>query len=224
MGCGGSGAGADGGAGSAGGGHGGTTGGGAGHGGKGGGGHDGGAGADGGVAANMTWKENGVARSAVAIANRFISTRADSLSVLGGDIPAGATVSFVVSMGGTLGGTYACGVPTDGGTDSAALTYDNRRVTLPEETCTITLTFTQAADGTHATGTFEGMLPSGDGGTTSLTEGMFDIPRRRRRAAERRAPLQRVSTVTSADRPGAQLDVGRRVDPARCAPARAAPP
>jgi hypothetical protein len=123
----------------------------------------------------LTWKENGVMRTALApIANRYITPHLDSLSVLGGDIAARATVSFVVSTGGTLGGSYTCGVALDGGTDSAAFTYDNHEA--PAETCTITVTFAAGADGLpHVMGTFEATLP-GDGGTTTLTDGQFDIP------------------------------------------------
>lgn len=139
------------------------------------GGSTGAAGASGTTIGLLTWKEDGAMRTALApIANRTITAHVDSLSVLGGDIAARATVSFVVSTGGTLGGSYTCGVALDGGTDSAALTYDNRAAAA--ETCMITVAFTTGPDGLpHVTGTFEATLP-GDGGTTTLTDGQYDIP------------------------------------------------
>jgi hypothetical protein len=140
-------------------------------------GHDGGA-DTGGALSMMTWKENGVLRTATStLANRYTTPALDSLSLVGADLPAGATVSLAVGAGSgaVLGGTYACGVSLDGGTSSAALTYDNRPAPAGE-TCSITVTFTTGADGhPHASGTFDATLP-GDGGTTTLTEGKFDVP------------------------------------------------
>jgi hypothetical protein len=138
-------------------------------------GHD--AGADGAVSlATLTWKEDGIARTATsAIANRYSTTGADSLSVLGTDVPASATLSFVVSTGMTLGGTYNCGPPALGSTNTAALNYDNRPVPTTE-TCTIAVTFAPGPDGQpHVTGTFEATLPM-EAGVTTLSEGRFDLP------------------------------------------------
>jgi hypothetical protein len=183
VGCGSSGAATDGGAGTGGTAHGGGGGSSGGAGPDGGGGGNGGAGRDGGTDAGgalstMTWKENGVLRIATStLANRYISSALDSLSLVGADFPHGATVSIAVGMGGgtALAGTYACGVLLDGGPASAALTYDNRPAP-PGETCSVTVTFTAGGDGLpRASGTFEATLPS-DGGATTLTEGKFDVP------------------------------------------------
>jgi hypothetical protein len=126
----------------------------------------------------FTWKENGIARLATStLANRYVSGVSDSLTVLGTDIAASATVSFVVSTGGgsVLGGSYACGVALGAGFDSAALGYDNQTVPT-DETCAITISFgVDLAGLPHVSGTFQATLP-GDGGTVTLTEGQFDLP------------------------------------------------
>jgi hypothetical protein len=127
----------------------------------------------------LTWKENGVPRTATSVvASRFVGASSESLGVQGTDSAAGATLSFLVSRDASpmLAGTHTCGSTSDGGAPAtAALSYGNATVPA-NETCTITLTFSTGSDGQpHVTGTFEATVPSASG-TITLTEGTFDLP------------------------------------------------
>ena len=133
----------------------------------------GGAGSSGsGGVPDVTWKENGVLRTATyaSLATRHTTAASDTFNFVATDFPASATLSFAVSSQALLDGTYACG--SDGGS-IVAVSYNN--VATTDQSCSLTVSFTTDSAGkARATGTFEAVtvIPAG---TKTLTEGLFDV-------------------------------------------------
>jgi len=127
----------------------------------------------------VTWKDDGTQECASnAEAIRMSSTGAsmtDTLEIVVTQLNITTGLSIVISSPTTLGGSYDCVVSPSSVVEITY--YDPAANSTVVQSCAVTLAFTASDAGvTAAVGTFSVMLTIPDGGTKSLTEGVFDVP------------------------------------------------
>jgi hypothetical protein len=126
-------------------------------------------------AGTMSWLDNGTevcAASATAtFADNSIST---TFELTGAATPFGVSFGVSTVLGpGAIVGSYSC-VPLD--SLSVTFFYTQGGNSIGAQSCDLTLNM-QGTAGVHATGTFSAsVFTGGDGGTRSITSGVFDAP------------------------------------------------
>jgi hypothetical protein len=124
----------------------------------------------------LTWKENGVAHTAlVASAARVKSATSDILQASGSDA-AGTALSFGVVVQPPPLALTTYDFNGGAGYPIVSMSYNAGGVTSSVPTA-ISIVFTALGDttGSHAAGTFTATLPHGDGTTKTITDGKFDL-------------------------------------------------
>jgi hypothetical protein len=124
----------------------------------------------------LSWKENGVAHSAlVASAARVKSAASDILQVSGGE-SSGTALSFGVAMQPPPLEVKTYDFNGGTGYPIVSMSYGVGGVSSSVPTA-ISIVFTALGDttGSHAAGTFTATLPFGDGTTKTITDGKFDL-------------------------------------------------
>ncbi len=122
----------------------------------------------------MSWLDDGTQECAASVRATFADTPIYTTFSLTGATPTLA-ISFGVSTvlaPGPIGGSYSC-VPLD--SLSGTFSYTQGQTNVAAHSCQLTLNM-KGTDGVHATGTFSATLITADGGTKSITNGVFDAP------------------------------------------------
>ncbi|HEX3901826.1 MAG TPA: hypothetical protein VH853_03185 [Polyangia bacterium] len=122
----------------------------------------------------MTWDDNGTPQcGTVSIAERTTSTSEDSIEIIGASPTDAYGVGIVVVSftSALLGGTYHC--KNDAGISALYVSFTYRGTV---DDCTITIDNAGTSGGAHATGSFSATVSGVDGGTIEVTNGMFDTP------------------------------------------------
>ncbi len=124
----------------------------------------------------MSWLDDGTQECATSATATFVNTPLYTMfSLTGAATPLriNSGVSTVLAPG-PIGGTYSC-VPLD--SVSVTFLYQQGQNEIGATTCELTLNM-QGTAGVHATGTFSATFTpwTTNGGTKSLTNGVFDVP------------------------------------------------
>jgi hypothetical protein len=124
----------------------------------------------------ISWLDDGTQECAVSATATFVNTsQYTRFSLTGAATPLGISLGVsTVLAPGPIGGTYSC-APLD--SVSVTFLYKQGQNEIGTASCALTLNM-QGAAGVHATGTFSATFTpwTTDGGTKSLTNGVFDVP------------------------------------------------
>ena len=125
--------------------------------------------------AKVSWNDNGTSQCAVVVeATRVTNSSQDFLEIIGGTSTGVGLALTVVSYTSALGGTYNC--KTDAGATSLYVDFVYTGTTASTVLdCTITITNAGTPGSANAVGSFSATLSTG-GGTTTITQGIFDTP------------------------------------------------
>ncbi len=124
----------------------------------------------------FSWQDNGTPECAVVVeATRMTSSTQDFLEIVTGTGTGVGVGITVVAYGSALEGTYNC--KSDAGISSQYVDFVyTGRSGLMLQDCTITIVSAGAPGGVNAVGTFSAVLTSATGGTTTISNGVFNTP------------------------------------------------
>jgi hypothetical protein len=122
--------------------------------------------------ATMAWQDNGAPECALAItATRSSDSTQDFFEIIGATGAGVGLAITVVTYGSPLGGTYTC--KSDGGIGSQYVDFVYPGTLLD---CTVTIVNPGTPGVANAQGTFSATLTATAGGTSAISQGVFDTP------------------------------------------------